>query len=288
MRLAVLCSPDSWYFRDLARAKGSHQLTTLAFSQIDSGIDTAGIHFPIFDEVDAVLVRTMPSGSLEQVVFRMDCLAQLQASGLPVVNSPRAVEVAVDKFLCSALLKRGGLDVPRTLVCQTEEDALQAFSRLGGDVVVKPLFGGEGRGITRINDEALMLRAAKLLIPLGAVVYLQEFVPHEGCDLRVLVLGDRVFGIRRRNPQDWRTNVSRGATAEPLEVSAPLADVARRAAAATGAEFAGVDVLPASDGRQLVLEVNAVPGWKALAHTLNIDMAAEVWRHLEQHQRGSR
>ena len=158
---------------------------------------------------------------------------------------------------------------------------MAAFTELGGDIVLKPLFGAEGRGITRLNDEALALRAFKMLEQLGAVLYLQEFVAHEGADLRLLVLGTRVLGMRRRNPLDWRTNMSRGATAEPLDVTPELAELAHRAAAAVGAPLAGVDLLPATDGRLYTIEVNAVPGWKALAKALRLDVARLVLDYVE-------
>ena len=88
----------------------------------------------------------MPAGSLEQVVFRMDIL---HSAKVPVLNPPRAVETCVDKFLTSARLAAAGLPTPETTACQTADDALAAFAELGGDVVVKPLFGAEGRGIAR-------------------------------------------------------------------------------------------------------------------------------------------
>jgi glutathione synthase/RimK-type ligase-like ATP-grasp enzyme len=111
---------------------------------------------------------------------------------------------------------------------------------------------------------------------LGAVLYLQEFIPHDGCDLRVLVVGRRMWAMRRRNPLDWRTNVSRGAPAEPVELTPELADLARRAADAIGAPLAGVDLLPGRDGQLYAIEVNAVPGWRALARTLHVDVARHV------------
>jgi RimK family alpha-L-glutamate ligase len=283
MRIAVLASPDSWYFRDLVRAAGTRMsLTPLPFSQMVSGLNLggAGEEFAAaskdsrFRDFDAVLVRTMPPGSLEQVVFRMDVLGECERRGQIVLNPPRALETAVDKYLASARLHAAGLLTPRTWVCQTAEDALAGFAALGGDVVIKPLFGGEGRGITRVNDEALAQRAFKMLAQLGAVLYLQEFIPHEGFDLRLMVLGDRVLGMRRRNLLDWRTNISRGAVGEPWKHDAHLAETAFRAAAAIGAPWAGVDLLPARDGRVYVLEVNAVPGWKALAQTVDVDVAA--------------
>jgi ribosomal protein S6--L-glutamate ligase len=163
---------------------------------------------------------------------------------------------------------------------------MAGFVELGGRVVVKPLFGGEGRGILRVDDADLASRVFKTLTQVHAVLYLQEFIEHHGYDLRLLVLGERVFGMRRYNADDWRTNVSRGAGTKPLTPDAALIDVARRAAAAAGAPLAGVDVLPARDGRQYVLEVNAVPGWKALSKTLDVDIAALVLDYLRQRRGG--
>ena len=294
MRIAVLTSPESWYFRDLARAAAArHELTPIPFSRIASALyagpgfsaESKGVRL---DEFDAVLVRTMPPGSLEQVVFRMDVLGELERRGVPVINPPRALETAVDKYLASARLQAAGLPTPRTWVCQTAEEAMAGFAALGSDVVLKPLFGGEGRGITRLNDESLALRAFKMLAQLGAVLYLQEFIPHAGCDLRLMVLGERVLGMRRRNAGDWRTNMSRGAVGEPWDRDEELVAMARRAAAAVSAPWAGVDLLPARDGSLYVLEVNAVPGWKGLAQTLNLDVAAMALEFVESLVRGGR
>ncbi len=282
MHLAVLANPGSWYLADLRRAAaGRHEVKAVGFRELTATVncdDGSGVAAGGLDlaSADAILVRTMPPGTLEQVVFRMDALARLQARGLPIINPPRAIEAAVDKYLATAWLAGAGLAVPRTIACQTAEAAIAAFQQLGGDAVVKPLFGAEGRGIARLQDEALAGRAFRMLEQLGAVIYLQEFVPHEGFDIRVLVVGERMFAIRRRSTSDWRTNVSRGATAEPIELTAELAAIARRAAAAIGAPLAGVDILPGRDGTLYAIEVNAVPGWKALAASLDVDVANVV------------
>lgn len=283
MNIAVLAARDSWYYRDLLRAAGSqHRLTAISYKSLGSHV--AGANLSVdggggsLNAVDAVLVRSMPPGSLEQVVFRMDALGRLEASGVRVINSARAIEAAVDKYLATAKLQAAGLLVPPTIVCQTAADGLAAFETLGGDVVVKPLFGGEGRGITRVSDAAIARRVFHALEQTGAVLYLQQFVPHDGVDWRLLVIGDEVLGMKRINPNDWRTNISLGARPAPLEVTTELAHLARRAAAAVGATVAGVDLLPARDGRLYAIEVNAVPGWKALGEVTGIDVAERVLR----------
>jgi ribosomal protein S6--L-glutamate ligase len=153
---------------------------------------------------------------------------------------------------------------------------MQAYEQLGPDVVLKPLFGGEGRGITRVSDPALALRAFKMIEQFDGVIYQQEFIAHEGFDIRILVIGDNTFSIRRVNSDDWRTNVSLGARAEHFEASAELIQLARQAANVVQAKIAGVDILIAPDGTPTVLEVNAVPGWKGLAEATGQDIALEV------------
>jgi ribosomal protein S6--L-glutamate ligase len=108
--------------------------------------------------MDGVLVRMMPPGSLEQVVFRMDALHRIAAAGIPVLNPPRAVEAAVDKYLTLSLLDRAGIPLPPTWAGERATEALEVFAALGGDVVVKPLFGSEGRGLVRISDPELAWR----------------------------------------------------------------------------------------------------------------------------------
>src|SRR5437588_613694 len=144
MRLAILSSGPGWHVQDLQRAAAAlgHAAQAVDFRRVSAGVGAAGDPLAGFD---AVLVRTMPPGSLEQVVFRMDVLHRLRAGGVPVLNPPAAVEACVDKYLATARLAAAGLPVPPTVACQDADAALDAFARLGGDVVVKPLFGSEGR-----------------------------------------------------------------------------------------------------------------------------------------------
>jgi ribosomal protein S6--L-glutamate ligase len=211
----------------------------------------------------------------------MDLLHRARAAGTTVLNPPAALEASVDKYLATAKLAAAGLPVPPTVACQTSDAALDAFHALGGDVVVKPLFGSEGRGIVRVSDPELAWRTFRTLERTQTVLYVQQFVPHQGWDLRVLVLCGRVLAAMRRHARDdWRTNVAQGGRAEAVMATVAEERLALRAAAAVGADFAGVDLLPAADGH-VVLEVNAVPGWRALAPACGVDVAAAVVRHLE-------
>jgi RimK family alpha-L-glutamate ligase len=234
-----------------------------------------GVAVPSLDGCDAVIVRGIPRGSLEQVIFRVDALHALAACGVTVVNAPTAIERTIDKFLASALLARAGVPTPRTIACERRDDALEAFDALGGDVIVKPLFGSMGAGMTRVDDRDVAYRVFHALEIERAVYYLQETLP-AARDLRAFVVGGRVLAAIERVGPGWRANLARGARAQAAELSAAQERMSLAAAEALGADYAGVDLLG-----EHVLELNGIPGWKGLQEATGADVAAALVAHLE-------
>jgi RimK family alpha-L-glutamate ligase len=224
---------------------------------------------------DAVIVRGIPRGSLEQVIFRVDALHALVERGVLCVNSPRAIERTIDKFLASALLARAGVPTPRTIACERVGDALAAFEELGGDVIVKPLFGAMGAGMTRVDDADVAYRVFHALAVERAVYYLQETLPGDR-DLRAFVVGGRVLAAIERIGPGWRKNVARGAEAHATELTAEQERLCLDAAAALGVDYAGVDLLG-----EHVLELNGIPGWHGLQKATGAHVAAALVTHME-------
>ena len=233
-----------------------------------------------------MLARIIPSGSLEQIIFRVDALHWIEEHGVLVVNSPRAIERSVDKFYTDALLHEAGLDTPETVVCETTAEALAAVHSFG-DAVIKPIFGSMGHGLVRVSDPDVAFRIVRALDQARTVFYVQRYIEHDGRDIRVFVVGGRVLGAieRRAQPGDWRTNVARGADAVPFDLPTAWSQIAVRAAAVIGADYAGVDLLPSRDGRVFVLEVNGIPGWEGLQRATGLDVAAALTAHVESRVR---
>src|SRR5262245_34525105 len=98
LHIVILANPQSWYRRDLERAatERGHRVTALPFERltahVQSGCSTVWGTETELSKVDAIIVRTMPPGSLEQVVFRMNLLARREAAGVQVVSAPRGME----------------------------------------------------------------------------------------------------------------------------------------------------------------------------------------------------
>ena len=295
LQVGVLGAPTGWYMKDLQRAASEMPLSrpttveSLSFQKLS--VWSTGPSLPQaktwsqsgnrmeepkaigLSDCHTVLVRSMPLGSVEQIVFRMNALHAAQASNVQILNPPRCLEIAIDKWLTLDIAQRAGIQTPRTICCQTRDDALQAWESLGGDCIVKPIFGGEGRGIVRVADSDMAWRVFSTLEQLQSVIYIQEFLESEGYDLRLLVVGEELFCVRRENHGDWRSNVSRGGKAIIHEPTFEQISIAFRACKAIGGWMIGVDILPTRDGRNILLELNAVPGWRATAGALQVDMA---------------
>lgn len=237
------------------------------------------------EQYDALFVRIIPGGSLEQVIFRVDALHRLENAGVRVINSPTAIERTVDKYYTSTLLEDAGLPTPRTVVAEQFQDAMDAFHELGGDVVVKPIFGAEGRGMARVSDPDTAYRVFRALELGRYIYYLQAFVPHDQEDIRVFVIGSRAVAGMVRRADSWKTNVAQGAQAVPLSLDKELAVLSVGAARALGADYAGVDILPTEDGEYTVVEVNGIPGWRGLRRATGVDVAGLLVDYLLESSR---
>lgn len=295
MRIGVLGSQDSWYVRQLCLAgqQRGHTLLPLLFAEsrvhIRGGQSQILIGETDLATLDVLLVRTMPPGSLEQVVLRMDILATAERLGLRVVNPARAIECAVDKYLTTQKLAMAGIPVPDTVVCEDSEAALQAFEALGRDVVVKPVFGAEGRGILRVDHPEMALRVFRTLERLQTTIYVQRFLKGPLEDIRVLLLEGRLIASMKRRPAegDFRANAAqRGHSEHWLPTEAEM-QLAIQAAEVTGCVFSGVDLMYDELGRALVVEVNAVPGWRAIQKTCQVNVPESLFCWLEATAPGS-
>ncbi len=279
-RLALLSGGSGWHVQDLQRACGELgcQVDLLDFRQLHARVATAdnAMSAPL-TRYDVVLVRTMPAGSLEQIIFRMDALRCAEQAGVLVCNPPLALETCVDKYLTSARLAQAGLPTPAVVCCQTWQEAMLAFDELGGDIVLKPLFGSEGRGLVRLTDREVAWRTFHAVANTGAVLYIQQFIQHPGWDLRVFVLYGRVLAaMQRQHPQQWRTNIAQGGTAKVVTVTLAQEKLALAAAVAVGTLHAGVDLICDEHNNWHVLEVNGVPGWRALSACTGVDVARAI------------
>ena len=286
MRIGILANKEGWHYRQLADAfarrgvkvENYHITDLIAKVGMSSNAFAAGsfVGDKRLEELDALIVRSIPAGSLEQIVFRMNALHCLEQAGVFVMNPPSVIEKTVDKFYTSSLLEACGAPTPPTIVTENRDAAMEAFFELGGDVVVKPLFGSLGRGMVRVDDPDVAHRVFCALEMNHYVFYLQKFISHDNRDIRAFVLGDRVLSAMERRGAHWKTNIAQGAIGYPVKLNDCQERLALEAAKAIGCTYAGVDLVRSGDGEEFVLEVNGIPGWEGLQKVSSIDIADEI------------
>jgi tetrahydromethanopterin:alpha-L-glutamate ligase len=295
LRVAILTDNPGWHGRELQRAFRSLGVQAGFASLSDCRLDleraSAGVLVPGFEEQppDAAFVRSIEAGTFEQVTLRLSVLHALRELGIPVYNDARAIERSVDKAMTTFLLRRHGVPTLPTWATERQSAARAIAMReaaQGNELVVKPLFGSQGKGLRRLTVAAGLPEADEV----HGVWYLQRFLDcGEGNwhDWRVLVAGRRPVAAMLRRGRSWVTNVARGARVEAVEARGELGALAIEAAAAVGADYAGVDLMRDADGRWLVLEVNSIPAWRglqAVTPTRIADALAHdlMTRHLKQ------
>lgn len=279
-RIAIITDDPGWHGKQLCRAFAERSCVADYVSLTACRIQTASgllIQIPGFerDLPDAVFVRGVPGGSLEEVVFYLDVLHALKILGVPVYNDGHAVERSVDKAMTSFLLQNAGIATPITWVLRDRDAALAIAEQelvAGHYLISKPLFGSQGEGIRRIEKSTDLL----WLTSSHGIFYLQRFVECDGegySDKRVFVINGKAIAAMRRRGISWLNNVARGASCETIELSDEVAELAVRAVAALNMDYAGVDIIKQRDGSLSVIEVNSVPAWKGLQSVCGVNIA---------------
>jgi len=271
-RVVIFSENTGWHEQALLAVLRAQQVDTTVCSLRDCriGFEAAGngIIIPGFDKrlPDAAFVRAVPAGGFEEVALRLDILHALKACGIPVYNPATAIEYTVDKGMTSFLLLRAGIATPRTWVCESREAAAEVIRTEGAanrQVVLKPLFGNCGRGLHLLDDPGQLPPHEEV----NGVYYLQRYLRQGrgiGRDWRVFVINGQAVAAMERVSEHWISNRARGGRCLPAVLTNPLRTIAETAAVATGACYAGVDIIMDEAGGYAVLEVNGIPAWRGL------------------------
>ncbi len=282
LHLALLIEEGrgEWHARRIVRsleAFGARvTVSSLPHCAFDTGL-ASGIDIPGFKGQlpDGVFVRSISAGTLEQITFRLGLLHALRESGVRVWNDARAIERCVDKSQTTFLLHKAGIPTPRTRVCEGRAHAEEYTEGLNRTLVMKPLFGSQGKGIGQISAQA------ELPVPEACVsiYYMQDFVaPNDEIyeDWRVLATRHRVIAAMTRRGTSWVTNIHQGGSAKIHRPGPEMIDVSMAAMRAIDADYAGIDLIRTASGHLQVLEVNSNPAWRGLQSVADVNIAEAI------------
>lgn len=278
-QVAILADKNTWHSQQLLTAFTKNDINPI-FSDITKLTASFGVNLAVSTNEDIdlsgislILVRHIPAGSLEQIIYRMNVLHQLEDNGVRCINPPNAIEKMVDKYYTSSLLAQAGLQVPETIVTENVNEALAAFYWLGGDVILKPLFGSGGVGMIRLANQRDAEQAFKEKDEANKIIYLQRFIHHKQPDFRTFMLGDQCVAAMERHSDNWKSNLNAGGIPKHILPSPEAVEISQQVRQILGADYCGVDFLPGDDGVLYVLEVNSTPGWRGLQSVSPIDIS---------------
>lgn len=241
-------------------------------------IDGRGAAVTFGDELassfDALLLRGLDNQGLPD--FQLEAYRLLEDSVPVTVNRVGPILTALDKCRTSFVLCQAGLPTPPMVVTQRQDEAEAAVAEYG-EAVLKPLYGSLGEDIVRVTPGTEANEHIKRMLRSLGAVYVQQFLPPGGRDIRAFVVGNRVVAAiyRVAREGEWLTNVFLGSHTEPVELSPELAALAVRAAAVVGLDYTGVDIIEGPAG-PMVLEVNGTPSWQGVDEAWQSDMAVEI------------
>jgi tetrahydromethanopterin:alpha-L-glutamate ligase len=281
----AVTDPDDWTglaFQNAVRQYGMHPVT-FSFDDATSDISSGKIYAGKIDlaGLDAIIVRDLGPATHNDVSFRFDILCQLKELGVAVINSPESIAKAANKYVSSFLFQKNGIPTPKTIVTNNLDEALFALSSFGR-AVVKPVFGYKGVGVECVRDSESGALKLKKLFKEKRLIYIQEFIPNPGRDIRVFVVNGKVAGsIYRIAPEGgWINNLSQGGSAKPCVLTDEQERLALKAAGVIGTVYAGVDIIEGD--RDYVIEINGTPSGKGIFEACGVDVTRMIAEYLER------
>lgn len=287
MKLAILSRAPRAYstqrLRTAALDRG-HEVKVL--NTLRFGIDLSGKEPDLqfrgrqLSDYDAILPRIGNSITY----FGTAVVRQFEQMDVYTPNTAYGISNSRDKLRATQILSKHGIAMPPTTFVRDRADVIPAIERVGGaPVVIKLLEGTQGIGVILAPDIKVAEAIIETLQSTKQNVLIQRFVKEsKGRDIRALVVGDRVVAAMRRVAQgdEFRSNVHRGGSVEPVQLDPAFEEAAVRSAQIMGLKVAGVDMLEGNDGPQ-VMEVNSSPGLEGIETATKLDVAGAIIDYID-------
>lgn len=280
----AVTDPDDWTGIALYNsiAHSGMEPVTFSFGKATSDIFSGKIYAGGIDlaGLDAIIVRDL-GPSKNDISFRFDILCQLEELGIKIINSPVSISMAANKYASSYLFHKNGIRTPKTVVTNNPKDAKETLSSFGR-AVVKPVFGYKGIGVQCVTNTTEGIRKLEKLLDKDGLVYMQEFIPNPGRDIRVFVVDNAVAGSIYRNapPGSWINNLSQGGKATPCVLTHEQERMALKAAEVIGTVYAGVDIIEGD--KDYVLEINGTPSGKGIFEACGVDVTLKIIEYIKE------
>ncbi|XXJ18591.1 30S ribosomal protein S6--L-glutamate ligase [Desulfovibrio caledoniensis] len=288
MKIIILSRKASLYSTtalvEAAKARG-HEVEVInplrCYMNITS--HSPSIHYkgePV-ESVDAVIPRIGASITF----FGCAVVRQFEMMGVYSINESIAITRSRDKLRSLQLLSRKGIGLPVTGFASSTKFTGDLIDVVGGaPLVVKLLEGTQGIGVVLAETRHAAESVIQAFQGLNANILVQEYIKEaRGSDIRCLVVGGKVVAAMRRTAGkgEFRSNIHRGGSAEPVKITPEERSTAVRAARIMGLNVCGVDLLRSNHG-PVVMEVNSSPGLEGIEKATGIDISDKIIEFIEK------
>ena len=267
----ILTDNEGWHFHQLKNSlnKRNHSIISACLSEMSIHLENDKslifINGEKMPHVDNVIVRFIPGGTLEEIVFFLNILKILEAMGIKVSNNAVSIEGTVDKLYTSYLLNNNNIKTPATYVMRSYEEASNFIkdNYKNNTWIYKPLFGSQGDDIKLIKSRDDLDAFENP----SNIYYFQKYLENStSYDFRVLVIrkDDNIkYFHMTRYGNTFLNNFSKGAKCIKENVDQKVIDLAIKSSKLLNIDFCGVDIIEYKN-KYYVIEVNSVPAWKGL------------------------
>ena len=271
IRTLILTEKEGWHYQQLklSLTKLNHSVDSACISDIsiilnnnEAILENKGERLP---KIDNIIVRFIPGGTLEEIVFYLNILKILESMNVRVVNNASSIESTVDKLYTSYLLNNNNINCPKTYVMRGQEAASKFISNYHYEskLIYKPLFGSQGDNIRLIEGSSDLDK----LDNQTNIYYFQEYLENRpNYDYRVLVINNNnniKYFYMTRYGDTFVNNFSKGAKCVRENLNKEVIELAIKSSKLLNIDFCGVDIIEHNQ-KYYVIEVNSIPAWKGL------------------------
>jgi len=215
----------------------------------------------------------------EQFSHRIWSIRAMELSGIYVSNSIIGLLRAGDKLGALSVLSSRGLPVPETASSENFFAGYNAVKEFG-QAVVKPLRGGQGYGIFKVDDPDVAMHIFSSFANLNKPIYVQKYLDKMGAgDYRVIVVGGEVIGTEFRKGKGWKSNVAMGGSARVVKADSELRELAIKAAEVLELDYVGMDIAKTREG-YVIIEANPRMGWTSFRKVTKVNPAKKIISNL--------
>ncbi len=286
MRIGILSRGERLYsttrLREAAEARG-HRVQVVDYLRCYMNI-TSRHPAVIYQGQALTFDAIIPRIGASRTFYGTAVVRQFEVMGVFSANESQAISRSRDKLRSLQLLSRAGVGMPVTGFASSTKDVDGLIDIVhGAPLVIKLLEGTQGIGVVLAETRKAAESVIAAFQQLNANILVQEFIAEAGgSDLRAFVVGGEVVAAMRRQgpPGEFRSNIHRGGSAEPAELTPEERATAVESAATLGLNVAGVDMLRSSRG-PLVMEVNSSPGLEGIEGATGVDVAGRIVAFIE-------